>query len=194
MIPLDHPLVRAAFAWASADVPPEASSDDYCQTRDALDARLSSMITTLTRKGVEEKDALLIHALLSEIGGNAFDHNIGQWSDLPGVLFVRSFTDTPFFIVSDRGQGLRTTLLNIKPSLKSDADALQTAFLEHISSRAPERRGNGLKFVREEIRNDGVDLFFQSGDATYTVIDKAESWQSSRTRIPGCAAVLSFSQ
>lgn len=191
---LKHPIIQAGFAWASASEPPEISKDDYCPTRDILDARLASIISTLTRKGKLEEQVLLMHALLSEIGGNSFDHNIGQWRDLTGVLFGRSFDEAPIFVLADRGQGIRKTLSQVKPTLGSHEEALKAAFLEHISGRAPEQRGNGLKFVREEILNDGIDLFFQSGTAMYQVVGKKEQWGSLARNVPGCLAVLSFTK
>ncbi|MFZ2994045.1 MAG: hypothetical protein WA064_02775, partial [Candidatus Moraniibacteriota bacterium] len=42
---------------------------------------------------------------------------------------------------------------------------LTTAFTERISGRAPESRGNGLKFVRENVKNKKMHLTFISGKA-----------------------------
>lgn len=190
----DHPLFQRAFSWASAPVPPNLPPEEYCPVRDVLYGRLDSLLVSLIRKNIPEEKSLLLHAILSEIGGNSFDHNIGQWKDAPGVLFARTLDPTPFFILADRGQGIRRTLLPVKPSLANDEEALRTAFLEQLSSRAPERRGNGLKFVRRELLQDGIDLFFQSGTACYAVTSKEESWKSVPTSIPGCLAVLSFSR
>jgi len=40
------------------------------------------------------------------------------------------------------------------PELSTDEEAVRTAFTKVVSGRAPESRGNGLKFVR---KNNGTD-------------------------------------
>ncbi len=55
-------------------------------------------------------------------------------------------------IIADRGRGIMETLKKVKPGLANDMDALTVVFTERISGRAPEARGNGLKFVYENIR------------------------------------------
>ena len=42
---------------------------------------------------------------------------------------------------------------------------MEVAFTEFISGRAPEKRGNGLKLVREVVLANPIDLFYTSGDA-----------------------------
>ena len=44
---------------------------------------------------------------------------------------------------------------------------MRMAFEERISGRAPEQRGNGLKFVRKGIDGEKQRLFCLSGDAIY---------------------------
>lgn len=188
----DHPLVQQAFAWASAEVPPDISGDDHCPHRDMFRARVDSLRITLLRKGYSERMAPLVHAVLAEIGGNAFDHNVGNFRDVPGVFFGRAFAPSPFFVIADRGQGVLATLKRVRPELRIDMDALRTAFLERITSRAPENRGNGLKFVRKTLLGDGIDLFFQSGTASYCVEQKQERWEEQTIAVLGCIAVLSF--
>lgn len=87
-------------------------------------------------------------------------------------------------------KGIRTTLSRVRPDLTSDDAALKTAFTERISGRAPERRGNGLKFVRRVLLNDGLDLSFCSGTALYQVIAKQETWGASQESVPGCCAIF----
>lgn len=191
-LPFDSPEIRLAFTWATVHKPPPLSASDYCATRDVLDARINRLLHGLLKQHIPENTAYLLHALVSEIGGNSFDHNLGQWPDVPGA-FLRDIrgTHTSMVILADRGQGIRTTLTKVKPTIASDEEALKAAFLEHISSRAPERRGNGLKFVRREVLQDGMDIFFQSGTATYAVCRKHEKWETSETDVTGCFAVLS---
>ena len=169
--------------------PPE----QYCEHRDRFHAKLERLRRELTQAGSDENDAFLLHALLSEIGGNSFDHNIGQWKDMPGVYFAHEIAATGVTVVlADRGQGILTTLRRVRPGIASDEEALRVAFLERISGRSPERRGNGLKFVRETIMEDSVDLFFQSGTATYAIERKQERWEKTDTHLNGCFAILTF--
>ncbi len=72
-----------------------------------------------------------------------------------------------YVVLADRGNGLRATLQRVKPMIRTDAQALYTAFHEVISGRAPEERGNGLKFVRNKVvRKFSFPFSFQSGEAT----------------------------
>lgn len=56
-------------------------------------------------------------------------------------------------LLADRGQGIPRSLAAVAPYITDDQVAVETAFRETISGRAPERRGNGLKFVREVIES-----------------------------------------
>jgi hypothetical protein len=148
---------------------------------------------TVVARGMKEDASYLLHAILSEIGGNSFDHNLGQWRDVPGVLFAWEEEESSCIVtLADRGQGVRATLRRILPAIQSDEEALRVAFTQRISGRAPERRGNGLKFVREILLQDGTDLLFHSGGAQYRIIGKREVWQESETSVPGCLAAVSF--
>lgn len=192
-LPFTTPEIQRAFAWATSHEPSPLSESGYCATRDVLSARIDRLLREFLKHHMPENTAYLLHALVSEIGGNSFDHNLGQWRDVPGALLVESHNaHVSMVILTDRGQGIRATLTKVKPTIASDEEALRTAFLERISSRAPERRGNGLKFVRREVLQDGVDIFFQTGTATYAVVGKQEKWASSATNVVGCFAVLSF--
>ncbi len=192
---LAHPLAQHVQAWAEAEQEIEPPSDQYCPTRDIFDARTDSLRITLIHRGYEDQRADLLHSLISEIGGNSFDHNIGQWKDVPGICFSRDVgVADALIILADRGQGIRTTLQRVLPTLTSDAQALHTAFTERVSGRAPERRGNGLKFVRKAILSDGIDLFFQSGSAQYSITRGQEVWGDAERVLPGCFAILHFSR
>ena len=69
-------------------------------------------------------------------------------------------------IVADRGQGVLATLKQVLPDLKNDKEALLVAFTKNITGRAPERRGNGLKFVVRSLSQLKVEAFqYQSGVA-----------------------------
>ncbi|MBI2340335.1 MAG: hypothetical protein HYU99_08235 [Deltaproteobacteria bacterium] len=70
-----------------------------------------------------------------------------------------------WIVIADRGQGILSSLKRVLPSLKDDQEALETAFEKKLSGRAPEKRGNGLKFVRGVIHgNSSKGLLFLSGN------------------------------
>src|SRR5262249_53770863 len=107
---LHHPLIERARVWASADQPPSAEASVYCDSRDVFSARLERLRQNHRSRG-HDSQADLVNAVIAEIGGNAFDHNLGQWRDVPGVYMTDSLLDgSGIVIVADRGQGLRTTI------------------------------------------------------------------------------------
>lgn len=122
---------------------------------------------TVHRLLPEAETALLV-AVLGEIGNNCFDHNIGRWRDTIGCRFLveASVSDSLLAVITDRGQGVLNSLRHAKSDLSSEEEALKAAFELRISGRSPERRGNGLKFVRSVI-NGSQDrgLLFFSGKA-----------------------------
>jgi len=192
MISITHPLVQEAMLWsAEANKPPPLSAGQWCATKDTLRARIDSLTIRLLHQNVAEDRVRLFDAVLSEIGSNSFDHNIGQWRDTPGVLFKSSETDDgTLCVLADRGQGLLTTLSRVRPALNNDAEALRVAFTESISGRAPEQRGNGLKFVRSILLEDGIDLWYGSGNAAYAVTERVEEWLPNDPPVLGCSAIL----
>ena len=81
-------------------------------------------------------------------------------------------------MLADRGQGILKTLKRVRPNLKNDKQALKTAFTEIITARAPEERGNGLKFVKNIVIDNPLMLFFQSGEAKLILQAAAKRWLS----------------
>ena len=134
-------------------------------TRDQLQAKLNNIYSDFSSK-VSEDDLVLLTAVVGEIGNNCFDHNLGQWRDIAGCWLDYGLSDqTAWVCVSDRGQGVFASLKNADPTLQNDQEALETAFQKVISGRSPERRGNGLKFVRSIINgNKNRGLIFISGE------------------------------
>ncbi len=129
--------------------PPE---EFYCQTRDIVQARVESLRSSLVQNDWSETLTSLIVAVIGELTSNAFDHNIGQWPDVPGCWFESSNNREQVNVtIADRGQGVRSSLERIRPGI-DDVQALQIAFIEHVTGRAPEKRGNGLKFVMNVLR------------------------------------------
>lgn len=138
-----------------------------CETRDVFQARLDRMYLEVFKKTGEESMTALLVAISGEIGNNCFDHNLGQWQDLPGCYFQYGFEDSKVWtVITDRGQGIFSSLKGVVSSLKDDQQALDMAFEKKISGRSPERRGNGLKFVRSVINGEKRrGLLFLSGNA-----------------------------
>ncbi len=146
------PDFSRALTWFRAtDIP--GPSPDVCETRDVFAGRLSRL-TLLVNQGLPEEDLPLIISVCGEIGNNSFDHNLGQWQDVPGCWFETQLTHCQLWIlIADRGQGIYHSLARVDPNIPSEQIAVEKAFREHISGRAPEQRGNGLKYVANIIFN-----------------------------------------
>lgn len=187
-------IEQLAYDWIKAD-PDETDvkSEYYCRTRDVFQARVDRMVIFLLRDGkIKEDDAYIISAIAGEIGSNSFDHNLGNWPDIAGIFFAYEFSGGKLkIILADRGRGVLATLKRVKPELKNDMEALKTAFTERISGRAPENRGNGLKFVKENIQNKKMRLIFTSGNGKAELNKKMEI-EKIEDKINGCLAILSF--
>ncbi|MBU4360340.1 MerR family DNA-binding transcriptional regulator [Candidatus Parcubacteria bacterium] len=157
-------LFKIARNWVIDDLGTEPQKDFYCQDSIVFQARLERLKNEMSKMQNMEKTYSLIVGIAGEIGSNSFDHNLGNWPDIRGMFFAYNLKKRKI-ILADRGQGILTTLKKVKPELINHQNALQTAFTEVISGRAPEARGNGLKFVRQVVSNNEINLFFQSGDA-----------------------------
>lgn len=182
-----------ALLWVSDAEGQEPESVFYCLTATAFQDRLMRAERELIHmRGMSESYSLVI-AAAGEIGNNSFDHNIGNWPDIPGIFFAFD-GERRSFVLADRGQGVLKTLRQIRPTLASDREALTVAFTEIVSGRFPENRGNGLKLVRKMAALTGVRVFFQTGDARL-LIDAGHSdmrIEAAGTRIHGCLAILTF--
>lgn len=189
---MESSIEKLAYEWVKTkpeDV--DIKSGYYCQTRDVFQARLDRMVRNLL-ENIGEENAYIISAMAGEIGNNSFDHNLGSWTDIAGVFFAYEFSDKKLKIVlADRGRGILATLKRVKLELKNDEEALKTAFTERISGRAPENRGNGLKFVKENTQNKKMHLTFISGNGKVEINEKMEI-EKINDRISGCLAILSF--
>lgn len=180
-----------AYKWVKESASFDVEENHYCPTRDVFQARLDSMVNLLLNKSeIAENDIYILSAVAGEIGNNSFDHNLGNWPDVPGVFFTYEFNDKNLTIVlADRGQGILKTLRRVKPELNNDKDALLTAFNEKLSGRAPESRGNGLKFVKGSIKQTKNHLTFMSGTATAELNN--EMIIKTADKINGCLAIIS---
>lgn len=187
-------LVSAARDWVFGSSVDKPESLSYSQTRDTFQARIEHLQSELISAGADEKTASLVTAIAGEIGNNSFDHNLGNWPDVPGIFFAYDVNQSQV-VLADRGQGILKTLRRVKPKLKNHSLALKTAFTEIISGRAPEARGNGLKFVRQIVTGDNaIRLQYQTGNALLHLQpgDQAIKIQKSPAAFRGCMAVITF--
>lgn len=185
-------LVGLARDWTEDGLEPPAMF--YCSDRSIFESRLKNkMSVELMRADIPSDLVSLVTAIAGEIGNNSFDHNMGKWPDVPGVFFGYD-TSKRQIVLADRGIGIMATLSRVRPGLKNHEEALKVAFNEIVSGRAPEDRGNGLKFVVKIIAQYPISLFFQSGDAELR-LEKDSSEQritKSAVKIRGCFAFIEF--
>ncbi|MBI5630997.1 MAG: winged helix-turn-helix transcriptional regulator [Elusimicrobia bacterium] len=140
-------LERAMRWYAAAGRPDESPAEFICETRDVFSARLSQL------KGA---DLPLLISAVGEVGNNCYDHNLGQWRDVPGCWHqAQAAVGKQWVCIADRGQGIWRSLARVAPELKDEQSALVAAFERTISGRAPENRGNGLKFVKNIMTGGG---------------------------------------
>ena len=186
-------LEKNAYQWITARIEDiNIQSEYYCRTRDIFQARQEKMTQELLKnRSIAEDDVYIISAIVGEIGNNSFDHNLGNWPDAAGVFFGYFLSnERPKIVLADRGRGILATLKRVKPELKTDAEALKTAFTEKISGRAPENRGNGLKFVKENVEERKMRLIFISGNAIMELNRKMKI-KTTNENVRGCLAILS---
>ncbi|MFA5742914.1 MAG: helix-turn-helix domain-containing protein [Candidatus Paceibacterota bacterium] len=190
---LTHEIFKMAFDWAASSIPTEIPSIFYCPDSSIFQVRLIKMQNVLIVVPSIEKIFSLLIATAGEIGNNSFDHNIGNWPDSPGIFFGYDVSKREI-VLADRGIGILKTLKRVRPGLDNYKDALTVAFTEIISGRAPEERGNGLKFVRKVVAENPISLFFQSGDAEVRMAKENSDLniESLGQPIRGCMAVIRF--
>lgn len=157
--------------------------DYFCLTRDIFQARIDSYALQTTK--------YLESAIIGEIGNNTFDHNFDYAEGhLRGTyLNLEEFKNT--VILADFGRGIRKSLEKVYQA-KDDKDAIEIAFTQQISGRAPEQRGNGLKFVLENVKKKNWSLYFQSGTGCCIITNANVTFNTSNTDIIGCLAILVF--
>lgn len=186
-------IFAAAMEWISADVPVEPDSRFYCQNSIVFQYRLKKLENELGPVSGLENSFPLITSTVGEIGNNSFDHNLGNWPDIPGIFFGYDIRKRAV-VLADRGQGIFKTLRRVKKELTSDEEALKTAFSEILSGRAPEARGNGLKYVKGIIVENDMRLFFQTGTAVLELRkgDRFLDIRKENKSVRGCIAMINF--
>lgn len=165
----------------------------YCPNKAVFEAR-KNVMEKLLKNEVGEAYSL-ISTSAAEIGNNCFDHNLGKWTDVVGMYFGYSFEQRRI-VLADRGIGILRTLRQTLPDLDNEKDALYIAFTEMVSGRAPEARGNGLKWVRRNVEGGYFNLTFQTGSTelilganqTLSKDDISENNQN----LPGCLALIEY--
>lgn len=142
------------------------------------------------QKIIPEDKVWIVSAIIGEIGNNSFDHNLGNWPKERGIVFgYGEDSNCLNIVIADSGLGILKTLQRVKPELKNDKDALKIAFTKIVSGRAPEARGNGLKFVRENVIDNGMNLIFISG-GSMVVLDGDLKIDNIENDYQGCLAIL----
>lgn len=190
-------IFSLAEDWISNPTAIEPDSQFFCLDSPTFQARLNSLEIAMQKIPDLKKDFSFISSMVGEIGNNSFDHNLGSWPDIRGIFFAYDLNKKQI-VLADRGQGILTTLKRVRPALMSDGEALQTAFTEKVSGRAPENRGNGLKYVKKvliDIKKDiSLKLYFQSGNAFTILDDKTINLkiEQSGTSFRGCLALINF--
>jgi DNA-binding transcriptional MerR regulator len=182
-----------AKEWATNKDPTSIPASFYCETNDVFSARLQSLNTQLERKPELKEIFPLIIAIVGEIGNNSYNHNIGNWPDAPGTFFAYNL-DKRQIVLADRGRGILKTLQRVVKTLKTDKEAIKIAFTKYISGRAPENRGNGLKFVRDIISANPFKLKFCTGNAELTLKQNTKELniKTPNTKFHGCIAIIQY--
>ena len=184
-------LMKFASEWIQDGV--EFPGMFYCSTSSIFNARLTKMEYALMQKPGFEKLYSLITLITGEIGDNSFAHNLGKWPDTPGIFFGYDLAKG-IVVLADRGLGILETLRQVRRELPSHVVAVEVAFTEFISGRAPEKRGNGLKLVREVVMERPIDLFYTSGDAEVRMQGSNKVFRVTRGErfVRGCLAKIEF--
>lgn len=158
-----------ALKWASDSVPQDTLEEYFCPSADIWQGRFSRLAPALIKNGFSEATAALIASAIGEVGDNCFAHNAPNWIDVRGCWFEYAIKKGKFFcVVADRGRGILASLKAVRPELFSHREALLTALTERVTGRAPERRGNGLKYTTAVLAElSSGDFLLKTGDAYF---------------------------
>lgn len=184
-------IIQDGFVWNEMGNKNLLKPEVYCPTRDVFQARLDRLLSDCLRQLNNENLSYLLVSIVGEIGNNSFDHNLGNWQDVMGVYFAADLVSRKI-ILADRGQGIFSTIKKVRPGLDDDKEALKVAFTEMISGRAPEQRGNGLKFVTKIIEDQNWQLDFYSGRAACRIKNGNISFVVENKNTVGVVALIKF--
>jgi len=165
----------------------------YSSNRSESNARMERYFSICEDQGIKNDDEIsLIVSSIGELTNNCFDHNLGYWKDTPGCCLSWSKENNRLtFCIADRGRGIVETLRNVAGPEKSNQDILNLAFETVITGRAPENRGNGLKYVCRSIAKYSLnsikcfsnDVIYEVNKSTDPVIKTLPQLQSFGTLI-----------
>lgn len=188
-------LPELGWAWAASAQAPEISSDYYCERQDRFTSRLEKMGLVFQQTlGTHAAGTVSLLGLVAgEIGDNSFAHNAGNWPDVPGVFYAHD-VGKRVIVLADRGRGVRATLQRVRPAIASDVEALRVAFTERVSGRDPEKRGNGLKVIREIAESKPIGLVLRSGLGVVRIPKEPGPMQIAQAKenVRGVYAVITF--
>ncbi|NCO00092.1 helix-turn-helix domain-containing protein [Candidatus Falkowbacteria bacterium] len=190
---LTSSCVSLVLKWTRDNIGAEPNDIFYCSDSSVFQGRLYKLRKALSgNKEIESFFSLLI-SVVGEIGDNSFGHNLGNWPDVIGIFFAYDIKKK-VIVLADRGRGIFKTLKRVKPELQNDEEALKVAFTEILSGRAPESRGNGLKYVKSIIEKNPLSLFFQSGEAELNLSQNISALKIKKAKQPiqGCLAIIRF--
>ncbi len=189
---LEKDIFRDAKFWAMKGKS-EPLEIFYCTTRAVFEAR-NNVMEKLLKTSIGDAYSI-ISTSSGEMGNNSFDHNLGNWPDIMGIYFGYNIEQRRI-VLADRGLGILKTLQHVIPDLPDHQEALRIAFTEMVSGRAPEKRGNGLKYVRRNVENGYFNLTFQTGDAEL-ILHAGKSFsqvniKKAKEHISGCLAQIEY--
>jgi excisionase family DNA binding protein len=186
-------IYQIAKEWAMSAEATEPLETFYCSSIEKFKTRLERMAREMEGREALRDIGPVVASVAGEIGNNSFDHNIGNWPDVPGAFFAYDLGKRTIAL-ADRGRGVLSTLRATKPDLGDDASALRVAFTEVVTGRAPEHRGNGLKYVRKAVTRFKLRLLFQSGDSEVELKDGNDAIDpaQSANRVRGSLTLLEF--
>ena len=170
----------------------------YCETRDVFEGRLAKLAPTIQRElNMNPDESFLLTAAVGEIGNNCFDHNLGHWNYEAGLHFQYWIVSNSVMIaIADRGRGVFASLSSSHKEIVDPQSALELAFQKRITGRFPERRGNGLKFVRQVINGDrqrGIWCRSSQAEVIFGKLgDFARSQCSPLINTPDCGGTVTF--
>lgn len=188
-------LPKLGWAWAASAQAPELPDEYSCERQDRFMSRLEKMGLFFQKAlgGASTELASLLTLIAGEVGDNSFAHNIGNWPDVPGIFFGYDLQKR-IIVLADRGQGIRMTLQRVRPEISSDTEALWVAFTEVVSGRDPEKRGNGLKVIRQIAETWPIGIELRSG-LGYALIPKTSGRMRvamTEQNVRGVYAVITF--
>ncbi|MBU1018907.1 MAG: helix-turn-helix domain-containing protein [Patescibacteria group bacterium] len=185
-------LFSLARRWVLSETPQEPEKDFYCQDSSIFKARFDRMESEIQKIPALQETFSLITSSAGEIGNNSFDHNLGNWPDIPGIFYGYDLTKK-IVILADRGRGILKTLQQVRPILSNDSEALKVAFTEKLSGRA-EKRGNGLKYVKINAMQGAISLDFQTGNAKLNLPKFATNLNitEATNSFHGCLVLIEF--